>query len=125
MSLPSELQYIIISFDPRSEFIPVCKDWSEKIKSIRQKAVDTIGKWYKSNRVNIDYNTVPEMVRCFVIHYPDNLFLMRPEYSVAKLGLNSELLTVIPPLLVRKRRDVRDWMMNMPISFSDWMYIGW
>jgi hypothetical protein len=125
MVLPSELQYIIISFDPRSEFIPVCKDWNEKIKSIRQKAANTIGKWYKPKRINIEYTTVPEMVRCFVIHYPDNLFLMRPEASVLKLGLNYELLTVMPPLLSRKRREVRDWMLNMPISFLDWIYVGW
>ena len=86
MSVPPELQYMIISFVPQSKFIPVCKNWAGEIKSIQKKAVDKIGSWYKRRVVNIIYCTVPEMVRYFVIHYPKNLFITHPETSVKKFA---------------------------------------
>jgi hypothetical protein len=125
MSLPPELQYMIISFTPQSEFIPVSKDWSKEIKSIQKKSVNIIGEWYKSKRVTDDFDTVQKMIRYFVIHYPHDFFLMHPETTILKLELNESIGTVIPPLVNRKRSDVRDWMMNMPINLHDWGYVGW
>jgi hypothetical protein len=125
MSLPYDLQYIIISFGPRSGFITVCKNWAEEIKNIQQKATNTIGKWYKPKRVMEKFYTVPEMVRYFVIHYPDKFFLRHPEATISSLGLNEQLTTILPPLVNRKRSEVRDWMLNIPIGFEDWMVVGW
>lgn len=125
MALPSELQYMVISFAPQSEFIPVCKDWANQIQSIQKKAADKIGSWYNQRKVSADYDSVPEMVRYFVLHYPEDLFLMHPEATVLTLGLNEELVTVLPTLEGRKRSEVRDWMLSMPIELEDWIYVGW
>jgi hypothetical protein len=125
MYLPPELQYMIISFVPHSDFITVSKDWSKEIKSIQKKSVNIIGEWYKSKRVRDHYSTVYEMIRFFVIHYPTEFFLMHPESTVLRLGLNESIVTVIPTLANRKRSDVRDWMMNMPINLDDWLSVGY
>jgi hypothetical protein len=127
MYLPKDLHNIIISFVPQSDFIYVCKDWAKEIKSIRKKAVNIIGEWYKSKRAIDNFNNVKDMVRYYVIHYPNDFFLMYPETTVLKLGLTEECITVgvIPKLVNRKRSEVRDWMLNMPIDLEDWSYVGW
>lgn len=125
MALPPELQYMVLSFVPQSEFIPVCKGWENEIQNIQKKAADKIGSWYKPRKVSENYDTVPEMVRYFVVHYPEDFFLMHPEVTVLKLGLNEELVTVLPSLVGRMRSEVRDWMLNMPIELEDWIYVGW
>ena len=125
MALPPELQYMVLSFVPQSEFIPVCKGWENEIQNIQKKAADKIGSWYKPRKVSENYDTVPEMVRYFVVHYPEDFFLMYPEATVLKLGLNEELVTVLPSLVGRMRSEVRDWMLNMPIELEDWIYVGW
>jgi hypothetical protein len=125
MALPSELQYMILSFVPQSEFIPICKNWAEEIKSIQKKAVDKIGSWYKLKKLREDYDTVHEMIRYFVLYYQHDFFLMLPEFTVLKLDLNQQLIDVLPDLVGRKRSDVRDWMMNMPIDLDEWLYVGW
>lgn len=125
MTLPPELQCMVISFVPQSEFIPVCKGWENEIQNIQKKAADKIGSWYKPRKVSENYDTVPEMVRYFVVHYPEDFFLMHPEATVLKLGLNEELVAVLPSLVGRMRSEVRDWMLNMPIELEDWIYVGW
>lgn len=125
MALPPELQYMVLSFVPQSEFIPVCKDWKNEIQNIQKNAADKIGSWYKTRKVSENYDTVPEMVRYFVVHYPEHFFLKHPEFTVSKLRLNGELVTVLPSLDVRRRSEVRDWMLNMPIELNEWYYVGW
>lgn len=125
MALPPELQYMVLSFVPHSEFIPVCKDWKNEIQNIQKNAADKIGSWYKTRKVSENYDTVPEMVRYFVVHYPEHFFLKHPEFTVSKLRLNEELVTVLPSLVDRRRSDVRDWMLNMPIELEEWSYVGW
>ena len=125
MALPPELQYMVLSFVPQSEFIPVCKGCENEIQNIQKNAADKIGSWYKSRKVSENHDTVREMVRYFVVHYPEDFFLMRPEFTVLKLGLNEELVTVLPSLVGRRRSEVRDWMLKMPIELEDWIYVGW
>lgn len=124
MYLPVELQYMILSFVPYSKLRIICKDWDEEVKNIQSTSVTTISKWFRLKRVNDEYNDVRSLIRYYVIHYPDEYFLKYPEFTVRKLGLNPELL-ILPNLKNRKRSDVRDWMMNIPISFSDWIFVGW
>ena len=124
MELPLELELNIISFVPDQKMGLVCKAWQKEINGIRKNAVDTIGKWYLSKRSTNDYDIVASMVRYLVVKYPKEYFLEHPEILVVTLGLNPEILTVLPPLPYRKRSEVRDWMLNVPINFSDWIYVG-
>jgi hypothetical protein len=124
MELPVEMELNIISFAPEHQMGLICKAWQEEINAIRKNAVDTIGKWYRPRRSTNDYNTVTAFVRHLVINYPNEHFLLHPEFTVRKLGLNPKILTVLPPLPIRKRSNVRDWILNVPISFSDWIYVG-
>lgn len=126
MALPQELQNMVIAFCPYSSLLTVCKDWNTEVKNIQKKAVATIGSWYKKVHVIPDiYVSVKNMVRNFVLYYPKNFFIEYPEFTVHKLDLNYEILTIIPPIEYRKRSDVRDWMLNMTIDLDDWLYVGW
>lgn len=124
MDLPSELVYMVISYNPRPKFRQVSKNWKNEIDTIR-KPVETIEKWYKKRKARDDYDTIKELVRWYVVHYPNEFFMTYPEFTVNKLRLNNTLLDVLPPLDTRKRSDVRDWMLNMPISVNDWANVGW
>lgn len=125
MDLPSELIYKIISYTPQTEFLTVSKEWKGEINSILAKSVKTIEKWYKNKKPQNDYNTIQELVRYYVVHYPNEFFMVYPEFTIRKLNLNPNLLDVIPQPDIRKRSDVRDWMLNMPLSVNDWVYVGW
>jgi hypothetical protein len=127
MSLPLELQNIIISFCPHSRNLTVCKEWNAEIKNIQKNSVKTIESWYKKYILNnhSNYTSVEDMVRYYVIHYPEYLFMKYPEFIVIKLELTEELLTVLPTIETRKRSHVRDWMLSLPIDLNDWIYAGW
>jgi hypothetical protein len=125
MVLPPEIVYKIISYVPQTSFRGVSKDWKSEIDYILGKSVKKIEKWYKNRKTQDDYNTIKELVRYYVVHYPDEFFIRHPEFAVKKLGMNISLLDVIPSQPTRKRSDVRDWMLNLPIQVNDWAYIGW
>lgn len=127
MSLPDELELNIISFVPEFHLGLVCKTWKKEIDTIRKTAVNAIGKWYRPRRITENWNNVQEFVRYMVVHYSHKYyeyFRKYPEFTVKKLGLNKELLSIIPPIEKRKRSDVQKWMLNMPISLNDWDYVG-
>jgi len=119
MNLPFELQCKIISYTPYYEFFLVCKSWKEEINSIRIKAVDIISRWYLKKRLMYSSNNIFNMIRYRIIYYPDNLLFL-PEFIVFRLNLNEELLSLIPDLLNRKKSDVRDWLINLPLDIEDW-----
>lgn len=124
MFIPSELQYKIISFIPSGELCLVCKEWNEEIKNIQKEYVDMIGLWYKKRKVHEYHIKLSGMVRYYVVHYPKEFFISYPESIVRKLGLNTDLLSVLPNDN-RKRSQVRDWILNMPITVSDLVFVGW
>ena len=137
MSIPQEIELYIISFIPFSELELVCKDWKNEIKSIRKKSLLIIEKFYLKNKIknylktNIDilssqyyFKTNIDLIRYLCVNYESEYFLPYPDFAVSKLGLNQDLLTLLPHLKDRKRSDVKTWMLNMPISLSDWMYVG-
>jgi hypothetical protein len=123
MAIPIELQYMIVSFTPQSTLKQVCKDWNDEIEKIHKAASNTIGKWYPN--VCKDYTTIEEMVRYYVIYYKDELFIQHPEYAIYRLYMNPILLSVLPPIEDRKRSNVRDWILNMPITLDEWSFVGW
>ena len=123
MDLPTEMRYIIISFVPQSRFLTVCKEWKNQIKNIHKKSANIIGSWYKKRISILESESVIDIVRYYIIHYPEIWFIDRPEYIVSNLGLTEELLTVLPPGTYRKRSEVRDWLINMPIDIEDWKWI--
>lgn len=131
MYLPQEIQYMIIEFIPCSEYLTVNREWNAEIKSIQKKAANTIGAWYKKKMLQTTcesehtYSSVQQMVRHYVIRYPDEFFIGYPEFVVFKLDLEDDLLSVLPSPINRKRSDVRDWMLNIPIDLEDWMFVGW
>jgi hypothetical protein len=125
MDLPTEMRNIIISFVPQSRFLTVCKDWKNQIKNIQKKSANIIGSWYKK-RISVlgsKNESVIKIVRYYVIHCPEIWFIDHPEYIVSNLGLTEELLTVLPPITNRKRSEVRDWLINIPIDIEDWKWI--
>lgn len=124
MYLPPEIQYMIIELIPHSNYLTVSREWNSEIKNIQKKAANTIGAWYKKKSKYM-YNSVPHLVRYYVIHYPDEFFIGYPEFTVSKLNLEEELLSVLPPIKDRKRSDVRDWMLNIPLDLHDWIVVGW
>lgn len=125
MVLPSEIEYMVILFNPDSSFCSVCKEWNAEIKRIRKNAVNIIGSWYKQRLLSYHFNMPNEIIRYYILEYPSERFISHPEQTVQKLNLNDELLSVLHPLESRKRSDVRDWMMNLPLTFDDWVFVGW
>jgi hypothetical protein len=123
MDLPTEMRDIIISFVPQSRFLTVCKDWKNQIKNIQKKSANIIGSWYKKRISILESESVIDIVRYYIIHYPEIWFIDHPEYIVSNLGLTDELLTVLPPVTYRKRSEVRDWLINIPIDIEDWKWI--
>ena len=123
MYIPQELQFIIVSFTPFTEFKPVCKNWNNEINNIQKTAANIIGKWYTP--VSSEYTNIKEMVRYYVIYHPPPFFITHPEFIVDLFALNKELLTLLSPVEYRKRSDIRDWMMNMPIILEDWDLVNW
>ena len=117
MELPLELELNIISFVPDQKMGLVCKAWQKEINGIRKNAVDTIGKWYLSKRSTNDYDIVASMVRYLVVKYPKEYFLEHPEILVVTLGLNPEILTVLPPqshmLLPEKFRKLKSIILKV------------
>lgn len=124
MSIPDELEYIVISFLPENTLQFVCKRWNNEIKSIRKNAVNLISRWWYSKRIGNVFNE-KNMLRYYIVHYPRELFMTYPEFTVKKLGWDLELLDLIKPVESRKKSDVCTWMKNMPLSFDDWVSVGW
>ena len=130
MSVPPEIQHMIISFIPHSSLLTVCKEWNSEIKNIQKKSVDKIGRWYKKNILHLTddhlYNSVYDYVRCRVLYYPNEIFIGYPEYIVISLALPPQLLEVdvIPPPHIRTRKDVRNWLINMPFDLSVWEFLS-
>jgi hypothetical protein len=119
MLIPSDTLYITLTFCPSSEYKVVCKEWNDEIKYIQKQAVYVIEKLYIPN---IKFMiTVNDFLRHAIRHFSYEFFLVIPEVIVDKFDLNPELLTVIPFLGRRKRSNVRDWIMNMPIELNDWL----
>lgn len=122
MNVPLEIELYIISFIPFYDLAPVCKNWNKKIKSIRKKCLLIIENFYFKNKINY-FKTNNDLIRYICVYYDNVDFLTYPELTVSKLVLNPNLLRLLPPFSERKRSDVKTWMLNMPISFSDWMYV--
>lgn len=125
MCIPTEIQYMIISFIPEGEFRLVCKDWNNEITNIQKEYANIIGLWYKKRKIHEYHIKLSDMVRYYVINYPTEFFISYPESIVRNLGLNNDLLSVLPNQNIRKRSQVRDWMLNMPITMSDLLFVGW
>ena len=116
MSIPIELQYIIISFIPQSRgLVTVCKEWNNELKNIRKNAVNIIGIWYKKRIISLytEYITIKSSIRYYVLHFNEEHFIEYPEFIIVNFDLNEELLDVLPPIMVRKRSEVRDWIINI------------
>ena len=113
MTIPLELQYIVISFIPQSSVYLVCKDWNNEIKNIQKNAVNIIGLWYKKKLITFQYFSVRNIVRYYIICCPEENFIEYPEYIVTNLRLNECILSVLPSILLRKRSEVRDWILNI------------
>jgi len=126
MSLPPELQYNIISFIPFSSTPycrSVCKEWGKEINSIQKKYVDVISNWYWKRRIGFDFKTTNEHIRYLILDYFHKDFIILPEKIVSILGLHMGLVNVVRPKNTRKRSDVKDWMMNLPLDVEDWKYV--
>jgi hypothetical protein len=118
MSIPVDLQYMIISYIPQSELKYVCKKWNKKIQKIQKDALNVIGVWYP--KIYNKYSTIEEMVRFAVIYVDYLIFIIIPELTVYNLRLNDGLLTILPSIKHRKRSDVRAWMNNVPLTLEEW-----
>jgi hypothetical protein len=118
MSIPLDLQYMIISYIPQSELKYVCKKWNKKIQKIQKDALNVIGVWYQ--KIYNRHSSVEEMVRFAVIYVDYLIFILIPELTVYNLRLNDGLLKILPSIKDRKRSDVRDWMNNLPLTLEEW-----
>jgi hypothetical protein len=121
MSIPVDLQYMIISYIPQSELKYVCKKWNKKIQKIQKDALNVIGVWYP--KIYNRYSTIEEMVRFAVIYVDYLIFILIPELTVYNLRLNDGLLTILPSIKDRKRSDVRGWMNNVPLTLEEWYQV--
>jgi hypothetical protein len=122
MSLPPEIQYMIMSFVPSYQVSHVCKEWDYEIKRIRIKSISVISNWYKPRMVKNIGNTLKELIRYCIVHWSRDLFLNHPEKTVFKLELNDMILSCIPEVDCRKPSDVILWMMCLPIDIDEWKF---
>ena len=113
MTIPLELQYIVISFIPQSSVYLVCKDWNNEIKNIQKNSVNIIGLWYKTKLIKSQYFSTRNILRYYIICCPEENFIEYPEYIVINLRLNKCILSVLPSISLRKRSEVRDWILNI------------
>jgi len=66
-----------------------------------------------------------DLIRYYVIHYDREYFIKLPEIIVRKLHMNVMILDVIAPIEIRRRSNVRDWMLSLPITLEDLYDVGW
>ena len=113
MYLPDEIQSIIISFVPYTDYSSVCKHWNYEIKKNQKIAVNSIGLWYKHIKQN------PKKINFINRYiYDYSMFVsLIPNLIVKNLELNEILLDVLP--IVRKPTDVRCWLLNLPLDEQD------
>jgi hypothetical protein len=110
MYLPDEIQSIIISFVPHTDYSSVCKYWNYEIKKNQKIAVNTIGLWYKHIKQN------PKKINFINRYIYDYIMFVSliPNLIVKTLELNEILLDILP--IVRKPTDVRYWLLNLPLD---------
>ena len=127
MSIPNEIEYMILEYIPDSLLCSVCKSWNENIKNIRKKAVRLIENWYYSRlfKNTHRYNSVGNIMRYYVLYYPSEFFMMEPELIVSRLRINKSLLDLLPEHQYRKKSDVRNWILSLPLDLTDFIYLGW
>jgi hypothetical protein len=124
MDLPTEMQNIIISFlHAQPGFLTVCKEWKKQIKNIQTKSANIIGSWYKKRLSGFGRQSVKEKIRYAIFQRPEKWIPHYPEEIVFGLDLTRELLTLLPRIKYRKKRDIRDWLINLPIDIDQWRYI--
>jgi hypothetical protein len=109
--LPPEIQSIIILFLPHSNYSTVCKYWSNEIKNKQKIAVNIIEHWYKyikksPTKINFINYYISGCHSVFINSIPDII--------VKTLELNEILLDILP--IIRKRSDVRNWLLNLPLD---------
>jgi hypothetical protein len=124
ISLPIELEYLIISFDlTNTAFLKVNKEWNKESSLLRAKSATIISRWYRKHKIPCDINTVKDCIRAMIIFEFEEYYITFPERALSVLDFNPLVLTVLPPIVTRKRSHVRDWMMNLPVSLSEWMRV--
>jgi hypothetical protein len=124
ISLPIELEYLIISFDlSNTAFLKVNKEWNKETTLLRAKSATIISRWYRNHKTPRDINTVKDCIRAMVICEFEDYYITFPERALYVLGFNPVVIEVLPPIYERKRSHVRDWMMNLPVSLLEWMRV--
>ena len=66
-----------------------------------------------------------DIIDYYYYAYPNKYYMNYPEFAVAKLRLEPELLSSLPELQIRTREDIKNWMQQYHISLDDFLYVGW
>ena len=123
-TLPLEIEYEIMSFLHDNNIPCVCKYWKEESDRYK-KAAGTISDWYSFRKLDLDYRNKNDFIRDMIINYPPDKFIKYPETTVFLMGISKEIVDALPPINIRKRSDVVEWMRILPVDYSDWVALGW
>jgi len=124
ISLPIELEYYILSFNPSNRAcINVCKSWNTEMNLLRSDAATKIATWYRYNKIPKNITTVTGCIRAMIIAEFDEYYISFPERTFTVLNLHPACLEVLPPIIVRRRSHVRDWMKALPLGLDEWLSV--
>ena len=129
MNLSLDVEKIIIDFCHIDKNLTlVFKNWNDYIKLKKKIAVNIIGQWYKTKifSESSKYDSPGLLLRQKLKEYKHEWFIEQPEFIVVKGGLDQNLLDLVPNVLIRKKSDVRNWILNSckHVQMYEWISIG-
>ena len=127
--LPTEIEYMIIAFNPASSLKLVCKIWNKEVNSIHKKSANIIGSWYSKRKCpewdDEIYTDIKKVIRFLISRLTYSYFIRLPEFLVTYHDLNPDLLSVIPNIENRNKEDVKNVLLNFPIDIDEWYTLYW
>lgn len=70
------------------------------------------------------FNDNEELIDYYFRLYPDQFYMLYPEYTVYKLNLSKSILNSLPLSDKRTRADVKQWMIESNLSLEQFVSVG-
>lgn len=93
----------------------------EEQNIIKKKNYSTVS---RNNFFSRDYRTLNELIISYYLYYPEEFYLLYPEFVVYKLKLDKSILNNLPKKEDRKRKDIRNWMFNSKLTMDQFIEVG-
>jgi len=122
--LKSLSEYMIPFSNQQNPYKGLSIDNSLKFKESSSIKKNTCSSISKNNFFSRDYRTLNELIISYYLYYPEEFYLLYPEFVVHKLGLDKSILETLPKKENRKRKDIRNWMLNSKLTKEQFIEVG-